>query len=485
MAFVYPPQPRRLHLTITPVRAALAALAVTLLALTSVTVRRRDGNPHDPTLNESAWNIPPFELVGADGLIDVSAFRRMAVSADLFHGLVPQQLALRIGYYAIIAWGSVAILWAIYLWVLWRTRTRPVSVRAVTCGSVLLSLLAVTIPPIYSTDSFGYAIYGRMAADYGANPYTTSPASTAIGDPLMPYVFWRDIASPYGPVWTLISKGLVLSPGSPFELAVRFKLLALAATLLNGWLIYTLVKRRWPAQAGWAYLAFSWNPLVLVEGIVAAHNDAVLLTAVLLAAHLVVRARGELSIVALTVAGLLKVTILPIAGVSALRLLARTSGARRPVVAGRLVASSAVVTLLAVAPFWCGADLLGGLLSQPENGVNNPISIAFAGAASNLPAWAHVLGEPMALVAIALALVAAWELRCLRRIDGDTDEVSIYGELAHWATSLSMLLLVFPRVYTWYFLVPLGLVIAAGPAHRGAFKVVLSLAILSYVTYFR
>ena len=485
MALAYPGPRRRLPVTVTPVRVALAALVVTLLFLTSVTVRRQDGDPHHPTLTESAWNIPPFRFVGADGLIDVGAFRRMAVSADLFHGIVPQHVALRIGYYAIIAWGSVAILWAIYIWVIWRTRARPVGLRGVVVGSVALGLLAVTIPPIYSTDSFGYAIYGRMAADYGTNPYTASPASTAGGDPLMPYVFWRDIASPYGPVWTLISKGLVLSPASPLELAVRFKLLALAATLLNGWLIYALVRRRWPAQAGWAYLAYSWSPLVLVEGIVAAHNDAVLLTAVLLAAHLFVRARGELSIVALTVAGLLKVTILPIAGVSALRLLARTSRARRPVVAGRLIVSSAVVTLLAVAPFWCGADLLGGLLSQPENVVNNPISIVLAGAASNLPAWAHVLGEPKALVALAVALAAAREIRCLRRIDGDTGEVSIYGELAHWATSLSMLLLVFPRVYTWYFLVPLGLAIAAGPAHRGAFKVVLSLAILSYVTYFR
>jgi len=472
-------------MTTPSIRVALATLLVTLLILTSVTVRRRDGDPYDPTLSESAWNIAPFQVVGAEGLIDPGAFRRMAVSADLFHGIVPQHVALRIGYYAMIAWGSVALLWVIYLWVIWRARTRPVGLRTVVGGAVALSLLALTIPPIFSTDSFGYAIYGRIAADYGANPYTTSPASTAVGDPLMPYVYWRDLASPYGPIWTLISKGLVLDPATPVEVAMRFKLLALTATLLNGWLIYALVRRQWPDQASWAYLAFAWNPLVLVEGIVAAHNDAVMLTVVLLAAHLVVRTRGELSIVALTVAGLVKVTIAPVAGIAALRLLVRTPLANRSAVAGRLIVSSAVVTLCAVAPFWCGAKLLGGLLSQPENGVNNPISIAFAGIASNLPARAHVLGTPMALVAIALVLLAAWEVRCLRRLDMDIGERSIYGELAHWATSLSMLLLVFPRVYTWYFLVPLGLAIAAGPAHRGAFNVTLSLALLSYVTYFQ
>jgi hypothetical protein len=485
MAIVHARLSNRGLLTATPVRLALAAFIVTLLVLTSVTVRRRDGNPHDPTLNESACSVPPFELVGAEGLVDPGAFRRMAVSADLFHGIVPQHIALRIGYYAVIAWGAVAVMWAIYLWVIWRTRSRPVGLRAVVCGAVALSVLAVTVPPIYSTDSFGYAIYGRIAADYGANPYTTSPASTASADPLMPYVYWRDIASPYGPVWTLISQGAVHAPGSPLEVAVRFKLIALAATLANGWLIYTLVKRRWPDNAGWAYLAFSWNPLVLVEGIVAAHNDAVMLTVVLLAAHLMVRARGELSMVALTVAGLVKVTIVPIAAISALRLLARTRPARRPAVAGRLMLSSAGVTLCAIAPFWCGADLLGGLLSQPENGVNNPIPLVLAGLASNLPARAQVLGTPMALVGLAVMLFAARELRSLRHLTADVTEGSVFAELAHWATSLSMLLLVFPRVYTWYFLVPLGLAVAAGPAHRGALKIVLSLSLLSYVTYFR
>lgn len=485
MAMPYPRTSRRALVAAPPVRVALAGLLVTLLVLTSVTVRRRDGNPHDPTLSESGWNVVPFRVAGADGLIDPGAFRRMAVSADLFHGIAPQHVALRIGYYAIIAWGSVALLWAIYLWVIWRTRARPVGPRLVACGAVALSLLALTIPPVFSTDSFGYAIYGRIAADYGANPYTASPATTAFGDPLMPYVYWRDLASPYGPIWTLISKSLVLAPASPVEVAVRFKLLALAATLLNGWLVYALVRRRWPDGAGWAYLAFSWNPLVLVEGVVAAHNDAVMLTVVLLAAHLVVRTRGEVSTVALTVAGLIKLTIAPIAGIAALRLLVRTPLMGRTAVAGRLVVTSAAVSLCAVAPFWCGADLLGGLMSQPENGVNNPLSIAFADFASTLPAGADVVGTPMALVALALALLAAWEVRCLRRLDTDLDERSVYGELAHWATSLSMLLLAFPRVYTWYFLVPLGLAIAAGPAHRGAFKVVLSLALLSYVTYFR
>ena len=218
-------------------------------------------------------------------------------------------------------------------------------------------------------------------ADYGTNPYTISPASTAAADPLMPYVYWRDIVPPYGQVRTLISQGSVLSPGSPFKIAVRFELISLAAMLVNGWFIDMLVRRRWPDQAGRALLAFSWNPLVLVEGIVVAHNDAVMLTVVLLAAHLMVRARGELLIVALTVAGLVKITI---AGVSALRLLARTGLPRRPPVDGRLMVSSAGVPLCAVAPPWCGADLVGGLLSQPENGVNDLISLRITSLDSNL-----------------------------------------------------------------------------------------------------
>jgi alpha-1,6-mannosyltransferase len=468
------------------VQIAFVALSAMLLALAFVTVRHRDGSARAPGLSRSAWEVPFFEALGlgSDGAINADAFRRMAVSARLFHGLPPEQLALRIGYYAIVAWGAVIALWAIYLWLIWSTRSRRVDPRFVAVGAVALSVLAFVIPPVFSTDSFSYAMFGRLDAAYGVNPYTTTPAAVAPHDPLLPYVYWRHIPSPYGPLWTWLSSGAVSDTSSPLVLVLRFKLISLLATLLNGWLIYRFVRRRWPDEAGWAYLAFAWNPLVLVEGVVAAHNDAVLLTGVLIAAHLLARARAELSITALFVASLIKYTVAPVAGIAALRLLIRTPAAHRPRLVARLAVGTAAIVMVAMPPYWSGGDVLAAPLSQPENGLNNPLSLGLSRGLTALPAGDGPLGRPTLLVVSAGLLFLIWEVAKLRQAWRDRSSWTVEAELAHWAATFTALILVFPRIYTWYFLVPLGLALAAGSAHRRTFAAILGLSLLSYVTYF-
>ncbi|MDP9472019.1 MAG: hypothetical protein M3Q71_15365, partial [Chloroflexota bacterium] len=436
-------------------------------------------------MQRSAWNVPPLRALPGDTVVDVDAFRRMALNARLFHDAVPRFIALRIGYYALLAWSCVTLLWVIYLWTVWRVRNRRISTRVVACGGVALAVLAFSVPPVFSTDSFSYAMFGRLAAVYDANPYQTTPASTAPADPLMTYVYWRDIPSPYGPLWTLLSQFTAADKhATPLELALRFKLIGLCATLLNGWLIYRLVRYRWPDRAAWAYLAFAWNPLVLVEGIVAAHNDALILTVVLIGAHLLYRARSELAIAALTVSGLIKYSTVPIAGIAALRLLLRTPLPHRLPTVARLAATSSVLVVAAFVPFWAGAASLSGTLSQPGQGVNNAVLLSVAWGTSVLTDGAVRIEGGTALTLLAGLLFGAWQITTLWRQRARTRSWTVYDELADWSATLAVLLLVFPRVYTWYFLVPLGLALAAGPKHRTAFARVLVLSMLSYSSYF-
>ena len=136
-------------------------------------------------------------------------------------------------------------------------------------------------------------------------PYIATAQSVAPADPLIPYLYWRDIPSPYGPLWTLISQAIALGQDtSPLELILRFKVVAFACTLLDGWLIYCFVRQRWPEQAGWYYLAFAWNPMVLMEGVVIGHNDVLILAVMLVSAFLVMRSRPVLAVVGLTASAL-------------------------------------------------------------------------------------------------------------------------------------------------------------------------------------
>lgn len=436
------------------------ALVGILMILASVTVRVRAGDMVIPSLRE------------------------MEVNASLFRGLVPHIAAFSIGYYAVFAWASVAALWLVYLRLVWCVRSGHIDHRVIAAGALSLGFLAVAVPPVFSTDIFSYAMFGRLAAVYHLNPYLTTAASSAPGDVLIPYLYWRDIPSPYGPLWTLLSQ--VIAYGhytTVFDLVVRFKAVSFLSFMLDGWLIYVLVRERWPAQASWAYLAFAWNPLVIIEGVVAGHNDLLILAVVLGSAYLLTRTHSQLAIAGLTVSGLVKYSTFPVMGIAALRLLLRTPTSRRVRLTLTLGLTTVVLFVFAFAPYWSGLRGLASTLDEPGRGINNPLLMAIRGLVV-LASAGHLRLGTLATVALSVAAFIVWQMVNLWRERERVHAWTIDGELASWAATLVVFLLLWPRIHTWYFLVPLGLSLAAGPSHRRVFGVILLVTIVSYTSYF-
>ncbi|MDI3339680.1 MAG: polyprenol phosphomannose-dependent alpha 1,6 mannosyltransferase MptB [Sphaerobacter sp.] len=410
--------------------------------------------------------------------------QEIARNARLFAALVPHVASLPVLHYAVFAWGCVLALWLVYLRLIWQVRGAQLDVRLIASGAVLLGLLAMTIPPVFSTDVFSYAAFGRLAGVYDVNPYLSTPAQGAATDPVLPYLYWRwrEISSPYGPLWTVVSELVTLGRhATPLELVIRFKLVALAAVLAAGWLIYRLVRHRWPAQASWAYLAFAWNPMVLVEGVVTGHNDVFILAIVLVSAYLLLRARPHLAFAGLMTSSLVKYSTAPLLGVTTLRLLLRTPPPRRLGLLLRLSAIAVVLLVAAFAPYWGGLDGLMSTIEEPGRGVNNPVMVAARGLVTAVTAGHVQLGVP-ATVVISLGAFLLWQGWALGRT-GQAGAWGAHDELASWATSLTVFLLLWPRIHTWYFVVPLGLALAAGPPHRRLFGVVLVASLLSYASY--
>src|SRR3954464_8926771 len=77
-------------------------------------------------------------------------------------------------------------------------------VRAVAAGVATPPLLLFLGPPQPLTDFFNYLVYGRMAAN-GLNPYTHAPAAGP-HDAAYALANWHHLASPYGPLFTLLSE---------------------------------------------------------------------------------------------------------------------------------------------------------------------------------------------------------------------------------------------------------------------------------------
>jgi hypothetical protein len=169
-----------------------------------------------------------------------------------------------------------------------RTRSRDgagaISARAAIGLIALLHLIVFVGPILLSTDVFSYIAYARMGVEHGLNPYLHGPSSIA-ADPVYTYVGhdWRQVATAYGPLYTLIS--YPLAPlgvvGAVWGMKV-LALLASAGTLALSW----RCARARGLDPLWAILVIGLNPLYVVYGLGGAHNDLIMLFAMMAAVSL-------------------------------------------------------------------------------------------------------------------------------------------------------------------------------------------------------
>jgi len=205
-----------------------------------------------------------------------------------------------------------------------------------------LQLIVFVGPVLLSTDVFSYIAYARMGVEHGLNPYTHGPVAIA-GDPVFKYVGhdWLRVATAYGPLYTLLSYPLALLGVVGALWAMKLEaLLASAGTLALTW--------RCARARGFdpvaAILIVGANPLFVIYGLGGAHNDLIMMLAMMAAVSLTIvgtpTGRREAGAAAWVVAGALtKATVavlLPFMIVSRRRL-APILGAAAALVLGALI----------------------------------------------------------------------------------------------------------------------------------------------------
>ncbi|MEJ7654935.1 MAG: polyprenol phosphomannose-dependent alpha 1,6 mannosyltransferase MptB [Chloroflexia bacterium] len=159
--------------------------------------------------------------------------------------------------------------WGVYA-LLMRTFSRGGGGRkALVIAATAIIMLA---PPVLSTDVYYYGATGWSAYRFGGNPHVQPPESI-LSSQLLPYVYWTDFPSPYGPVWTALSTAVAGATGDdPFRSAMGFKAAATGSMLLSAWLS-TSSRADSRGAAGQAFTLYALNPLVLLETAGAAHNE--------------------------------------------------------------------------------------------------------------------------------------------------------------------------------------------------------------------
>ncbi|HJT56683.1 MAG TPA: hypothetical protein VJ761_09315 [Ktedonobacteraceae bacterium] len=209
-----------------------------------------------------------------------------------------------------LSWLELSLLLAafsgVFLVYLFALRRLPelITRRYLLYSTLLLGFLYVLIPIVTSPDLYSYIAYARIAVLYHLNPLTTTPAMIH-SDAIYPYVAWTDQPSAYGPTWAIISsamQGIFSLFGFNFILpmVITLRLFGLLMHLLSTLLIWSITGHLLPRndtaasrKRMLATLAFAWNPLLLFEACVNAHNDVAVLFLVLLAIWFLVYDRAE------------------------------------------------------------------------------------------------------------------------------------------------------------------------------------------------
>src|SRR2546429_3625354 len=195
--------------------------------------------------------------------------------------------------------------------------------RLIWLGTIIGGLIFVLTPAMLSRDIFVYVGYGRTIVVHHANPYFVAP-SRFPQDPLTSYDDWKDVTAAYGPVWlTICSLWTLVLGNSPLGYVLAFRLFALAAHLLNIWLVATILRKMGSSArtVTLGTLLYAWNPLVLQESSLGGHNDIFMVTLILLGILLCLHAEQQHfarpshylpPVLALMLAALVKFTALPL-----------------------------------------------------------------------------------------------------------------------------------------------------------------------------
>jgi hypothetical protein len=326
-------------------------------------------------------------------------------------------------------------------------RARP-SPWLVLGAAAAFCLILWPVHPLTSADVFNYIAGARVLWTHGANPLTVAPAAFA-DDPFTVMLrFWREIPSPYGPLWSVVAGPAVLLGGdSPLRSVLAFKALSIAFFLATAVLLFLTARRIRPDSAVPTLLAFAWNPLAVLHVAGNGHNDAVMMFFVALFLYALTRGWVAAAIVALAASALAKYATLLVGPI----LLVWWWRSRRRPRWSQLTLGAGLAAALSVAaylPFWEGRETIATALD--ESGYFT-VSIPAVVRGFLLKAVAADRAETITILASRIAFLAAFAL-VLLHVRGDrVDRLAESCFLAYFA----YLILAATYFSPWHVLWPL------------------------------
>ena len=354
-------------------------------------------------------------------------------------------------------------------------------VRGLFCTIIIITLVfGVTYlfaPAVltFSQDMFLYGLYARLVTVYHVNPYGV--ALSAFPHDLLHEGILQGTQGAQGaqgaqgvqgsrspgPVWIDLSIPVVLlARESVANIILGFRLIGLAAHLVNAMLIWAILGKFRPQARISATILYAWNPLVLLLSINGMHMDVVLALFILLAILFFQRnspTPGWVLVLLTVLMNILCLLLLPLF----FRLLTKEArklrGGRRALWWLAIVFVSSVVVVLAYAPYWQGWGMTGLLTSLRQAFLQdtaiNSLDAALVNLPVKLPDALTWLVAPQHWTIFAIVIAGCLLLAGLWL----ADSVKFVVLFSSWV--LLALLVLLPTYWPWYVILPLGLALCS------------------------
>jgi alpha-1,6-mannosyltransferase len=327
------------------------------------------------------------------------------------------------------------------------------------------------MPGLYTTDLFSYVMYSHIAGVLQVNPYTSMPSwfpEVRIFHWIHP--LWANAPSIYGPAWIDLTLPLAraVATSSEVDKVLAYKALVNVGHFAGVACLAFVVHRVRPGHVLEAVALYAWNPLIVFEFGGNGHNDAIMVSVMLLGLALYVSSARWLGFVALTVSMLLKMTSLFLLPFYAMAWAREQASWLRFFAVGLLAAISMPIVVVAFYwPWWSGIETIGPIINWTQGPMFNnytPDIVAYYLTNRDLAAGV-VAPDPMLVLTgwrdtiktVARVIFVVWCAVELWRVRGP---LGIAGAGAR--VMLLFLLVVNTWVLPWYFSWPLALAIVVG-----------------------
>jgi len=145
--------------------------------------------------------------------------------------------------------------------------------KIILIGTVLLTFSYSA----FSYDIFNYLFDAKMVTHYHVNPYVHK-ALDFPQDPMLAFMHWTQRVYPYGPIWLVLTVPLSFIGLQIFlPTFFLFKMLAAASFIGSLYYIEKIFQKIKPEREVFGLVFFGLNPLVIIESLVSAHIDIVMM----------------------------------------------------------------------------------------------------------------------------------------------------------------------------------------------------------------